>query len=171
MSLSKAERQTNVDFALQIFLSQLKLEWIRTFTINPEDPIYEMIYNTTWGELTDRYSYLERKPGVHNLFTLTPAGWFRALEVTGLLEKGTDFDEQVGKFSAALKARVKGRLEAALVELSTIEKETGIPRGIIANIIDIRYIDYELNRYGCHWAAGFEGRLIVAPTHFGLEVL
>jgi hypothetical protein len=28
-----------------------------------------------------------------------------------------------------------------------------------------------LNRYGCHWAAGFEGRLIVVPTHFGLEVL
>lgn len=170
MSLSKTERQANVDLALDLFLTELETEWIRTFTIDPENTTYSGIFSTTWGELTERYQYLQRTQGVYNLYTLTPGGWFTAMKQSGYLD-GSEFKGLVGKLSASLKARVKGRREPALVEISTVADEINIARGIIANIIDVRYIDNDLKRYGCSWASGFEGRLIVVPTHFGLEEL
>ena len=52
-----------------------------------------------------------------------------------------------------------------------IANETGIPNGLLANIIDAMLIEYVLNRHGAGWARGFDGKLILVPINLGLERL
>ena len=169
MSYSKEERQANVDYAMNLFFTKLGNQWIRTFFIDPTHADFSEICPTTWGELTERYSYIKALLG-GDLYALTPSGWLKCLEFRAI-PKTPEFQRDVGKLCASLKDYIKGRKESALVTVEALAAETNLPAGFICNLMDADFINLELRRYSASWASGLEGRMLVIPTNCGLEWL
>jgi hypothetical protein len=169
MSHSNADREANIELALKLFLEQLGDHWIKTSLIDPNASTYSDIYQTTWMELENRCLIAQ---SIVYQFVLTGYGWEKALALTG--KRNDTTREQIGRICQSLKLRVKGRANPAGVEFVTIQDikgDTGLSEGFISNIIEAKLIEQWLNREGAHWADGFDGRMVVVPLNFGLDIL
>lgn len=127
-------------------------------------PHFQQILPTTWKALADDGSV--RLTTIWH-FRLTPQGWITALEATGRL-----CDEQMkkdlGKLSAALKDRVKGRKEPGLVGTHEVVTETGLPHYWVVNVVHSHLIDHCLKSKDATWAPDDDMEsLIEVPIDFG----
>ena len=170
MSLSKTERQANIDIALKLQMEEVGERSIRQVFIDPTSDAYRDIHETTWIELQHR-GVIRRS--VLQYFSLSGYGWRTALELT---EQNNNYDTRVklGRMCSSLKAAVKGRSNpagVALVSAQDVAVETGLELGFVANVIDGELIDYWLKRHGAIWADGWEGQMLAVPLDFGLEKL
>jgi hypothetical protein len=95
-------------------------------------------------------------------------GWRQALKATGEIET-PEFNEKLGRLSAALKAKVKGRRQEALTNAQALAAETGLSEGWIYNVVESRIWTYHLNRVGPEMDAS--KKCIWVPIDFDMEPL
>jgi len=127
---------------------------------------FSAVFPTTWKALS-RGGFV--KDLNFNHYRFMPEGWIEALKVTGLFT-GQDLQEKAGKLSAALKKRVKGRLEDGLVSRAELANETGLPESFIYNAIDSHLLLQLFGHIDAHWATGDQMKnYIEIPIDFGHE--
>jgi|SRR5579872_138387 len=169
MSLSREERIANLEYALKVFVRDVNDNWIRHVHITPGGDEYDVIFETTWKELISRI-FLEElsMPGY---FFLTGHGWLTGLELLGR-KTDKDFRERVGRLFKTFKDEVKGRHEDAFIFIEDAATRSGLPTGLIANVIESKMCEYWFGMHGAHWES-YKGRGcgIIIPLNFGLELL
>ena len=168
MSLSKAGRQENVNRALRLLMDGVGERWIKKALIHAQSDPYKSVHETTWADLRNQDLIQDAGAGsVH----LTGQGWEDGLRSTG--RDNPDTLVRVERIYQGLRTIVAGRskpAESAPVRLGDVASATGLQSGFIANVIEARLIESWLNRRGATWASGFEGRMILVPPDFGVEV-
>jgi hypothetical protein len=169
MSLSKEERLQDIDRALKLFFDKLGSRSILEFIIDQRHCDYSELYETTSGDL-GRHFYIYSAHNMPFLFHITSAGWVKMLEICGALST-PDFKSTLGTVCAFLKSAVDGRSESAIVGVADVARQTGIPAGLISNIVEAQIIDRILKRHGPEWLPTNPRMLIVVKTDFGLEWL
>jgi hypothetical protein len=86
-------------------------------------------------------------------FQITPSGWIEALKATGVL-CNEQMKKDLGSLCGALKNRLNGRHEPALVGTDEIVSTTGLPRYWIVNVIHSHLVKYCLKKIDADWADG-----------------
>lgn len=150
---------------MRLLMNDVGDNWIASVLFTPGiKPQDEAIFKTTWNELESK-GYL-RSRGRH--YTMTGSGWRYGLELT---DRRYDplFKQQVGTLIAALKDTVKGRDKDFFPFPRAVAQDTGLPEGLIRNIIESNIIRYWLRRRGAELQ--HEGSIIRVPIDFGLELL
>jgi hypothetical protein len=167
MSLSAEDRRANLEFALTHLITLLEGEWARNICLKGDDrqADYPEILTTTWKELAAR-GYIEDKGF---WFRLTGRGWVHAMTLLGKKDDPA-FQEQYGKLAGCLKGVVKDRTEDKIVALHDVASSTGLPAGLISNMIESDVFRWFCNSKGASWV-GSGGYMIKVPLDFGLEML
>lgn len=169
MSLSKQQRQENLELALKQFASNIGSCPIGAYIIVPNDGHYQGIFETTWLDL-QRHGYLRPYPKFSGRLLLTGLGLRHGLELCGM-HQNKQLQEMLGKISKCLKGFVKGRKQAKGINVETIANETGLQKGFIINVIEAELLERWFKQYGTVWAPGFVGSIIIVPQDFGLPPL
>src|SRR5690242_1995521 len=99
MSLSRAQRLANLEYALKLFVRDVGDQYYRNVWFTPEGDEYDQIFPTTWNELEEQ-GYA--KHVVHDRYKLTGYGWLAGLELSGLLES-LEFKARLGTIAKAFK--------------------------------------------------------------------
>lgn len=167
MSLSKAERLENMQYALRIALIHLGDNAILTW-LDASDPVFGNVLLTTWKHLTDTWHAIEHRTSTSLSYELTGLGWRRALEVSGELQR-PEFKERLGKLCAAFKDTLKGRQSQTSVILREFAKQIGIPWQFIFNVVDSQMIEYCFKQRGVAWET--RAAVIRIPIDVGLDLL
>ncbi len=133
-----------------------------------DKPPLSEINPTTWTELRDKGYVAPLFSTTSRSYGLTGRGYLKALRVAGITERG-DFKSQLGVLAATLKKYVKGRQQAAFVNIDSVQQESGLSSGFIFNCIDSNLLEVCFNKKGAQWANGFRGTVIVVQPTFGQE--
>lgn len=163
MTFSKDDLLANKALALQIIGEHCASAAIGD-EYEKDLPHFQPILATTWKSLADD-DCVRLSSRWH--FRLTSTGWIKALESTGkFCDEQTKKD--LGKLSAALKDRLEGRRDPALVGTHEIVTETGLPHYWVVNAICSHLIEHCLKKKGADWAPddGMES-MIEVPIDFG----
>lgn len=113
-----------------------------------EPPFAGTIVRTTWEDLL-RSGYVANV--LDNVYRLTARGWLYCLELADAA-KSPAFMERFGRILAALKRRVKGRVEPAILSPRELAEEVHEPFGWIFNVIDSKAAsDLNSGRIGATW--------------------
>jgi hypothetical protein len=127
---------------------------------------------TTWRELLDERLVTD-KPSVMGQarYSLTHAGWLRALIISGDVDS-LDLRDRCVRLAKALKSAVKGRTSHydQFVGVNAVESDAGLPEGWIVNAIHSKLLGVVFP--DDKWDAQMEGgnMIRVSPT-FGLNHL
>ena len=168
MSLSQSARLQNMNRAIKLLMDDVGDQWIRKALINPESDALKSIHRTTWEDLRSQH-LIQGVAAGHVL--LTGKGWEAGMKlVHGDL---SDTRARVERIYHALESAAAGRSApgaASPVRISQVSSQAGVQSVFVANVIEARLIESWLHRRGAMWAAGFEGRMILVPVDFGVEI-
>jgi hypothetical protein len=149
MTVSRQDLQTNMAQSLKLIG-----EFCTTAPIGElhqkEQAEFESILPTTWQALND-LGHIRLLNTWH--FQITPSGWIEALKATGVL-CNEQMKKDLGSLCGALKNRLNGRHEPALVGTDEIVSTTGLPRYWIVNVIHSHLVKYCLKKIDADWADG-----------------
>jgi hypothetical protein len=168
MTKSREDRLASIDEAILLLMDNLHGRSIMEVFID-ERFMDDRILSTTWDELKDRY--FVRETNSRYTYTLSGLGWIIGLKLRGDFETDA-LKGMAGALCAALKDRVKGRQDDAMVQVAELAVETGIPEAFIRNAVEADLF-YELfGTKGAAWAS-FEDRrrFILIPRGFGMQLL
>jgi hypothetical protein len=141
--------------------------WIKVALINPKSDAYRGVAQTTWADLRSQELIEDAKA---RCVLLSAHGWEMGIRSFGAGHR--EWRENVGHIYKSIKSlTVRTNLDAiSPVRLGRVASHAGLPAGFVANVIEARLIESWLNRRGVTWASGFEGRVILVPVDFGLEL-
>lgn len=170
MTLSKTDRQKNLDEALLLLMEDLhgcSVSIMGAF-IN-ERFLDSRILRTTWDELKERH--LVRETNSRYMYTLSGNGWIQGLKLRG--EYCTDELKAITrKLSAALKDKLKGRQCEEMVTVAEVAEKSGLPEAFIRNAIESDLIHELFGTKGATWASDEDrGKFISIPVGFGQKPL
>jgi hypothetical protein len=164
MSISPDACLQNRKEALKLLVERVGDSYYRDVSVRPG---FAGILPPTWQDLVDDYKVNRLLNG--HYYELTSSGWLEGLEISGRIDDPT-FIDSLGRISQALKDRVKGRHQEALVGSDDLAKETGLPLGLIQSVIDSDILRYRFNEVPAQWASTGDDRiLILIPTNVGLK--
>jgi hypothetical protein len=166
MSLSREDRIANFNLTLAHMVEAVGEQSYSLVLITPSSDAYGDTYPTTWIELESK-CYIASVLGGHSR-QLTGLGWLRGMEVLGKKDDA-EFQSRLGMLCAQLKSHVNGRQQVAVVSVANVARDSGLPIGLVHNIVDAGLIDAWQQRQGPKWA--IRGQLISIPADFGLEFL
>jgi hypothetical protein len=139
--------------------------------VEPSDPGFDNALTTTWRELLDD-GLIDDEFSTHGgpAFRLTPAGWLRALLISGTADT-PECRDRCARLARALKSVIKGR--ASHYDEFTSEDEiaevANLPVGWVFNAVRSRLLTVVFPKD--RWDATIDKCLIrVSPT-FGLNQL
>jgi hypothetical protein len=161
MTLARTERSEHFSTALKIILDGIGDAPLDEVPFAPS--AHPDILNTTWDELLAA-ELIEALPTGE--YILTGRGWTAGVISTGQVND-TAFQSRIGTVFAALKAFVKGRAGSVIIAFRDIVNQTGLPEGLVFNVIEGRYIEEISKRRGASWVK--PGRLVLVPVAFGIE--
>jgi hypothetical protein len=167
VSLSIEERQKEMARALQLILERLGDRKINAFSLDPTEPPFSDIHQTTWIELQEM-NYV-RPLLKSSRFSLTGSGWLRALQHSGAT-RNRSFDRDSETLLASIKRQVKGGHGARIVMLKALARDSGLSESWIYNALESDLLEAHYGRKGATWAHGFEGSMIHVPRTFGLKL-
>lgn len=128
------------------------------------DTVYVSVQRTSWDELVSEGLLIKHGNAYH---FLTAKGWSEALFRYGNLSD-PGFQQRIGRLSKALKDRIKGRSDSALIQFDEVTTDAGLPPGWAFNAIDSHLICRIYGKKDAGWLDGARGRLVEIPRDFGL---
>jgi hypothetical protein len=168
MTVPEKKQLENVNLALRALMAELNSGAISATFFDPKSSSFKEVLQTTWKELIDQgwLEGLELYGRVH--FRLTGSGWVEGLYRT---DAATDprLTGNLAVLAAVLKGYVKGRDSDAIVEFSTLLRDSSLPSGWVFNAIDSNLFEKLWRRRGAHW--GERGILVAVPLNFGLKLI
>lgn len=167
VTISASERADNLNRALVLMLDATDSNPIDDVYFRPDDAEFASILATTWSELLGRGYIKNAVPSGPPHYQLTGGGWAKAMQVSERAET-VEFQERLGKLTAALKQRIKGRSDEALVSLHELAGETQLPLGWVTNAIEADAISVFFRRRGATWRTARQ--VVSVPLDFGLPL-
>jgi hypothetical protein len=170
MTISKQQRKDDLEKALALVLEQLGDRQLNRVRFNPGEPPFDEILPTSWPAL-EKYGRIDITGcfGSSSHFTLTGHGWLTAMQDGGHTET-EQFNQNLGRLMAALKAKVKGRAQTAFAGIDEIAATSGLPAAFIWNIIESDAITVLKDSESAEWE-GAGKNVIKIPIGFGHERL
>jgi len=158
-----------LEYTIKLLTRDVGNNWIASVLIEPAGTAeYNAIFNSTWSELKAKY-YISSKG--HGLFyTLTGYGWMKGCELLGR-KTDQNFKVDIGKVAKVLKDSIKGRDNDTFLFTEAVQRESGVPEGLICNIIDSNIFEHWFHKRGAKWESQGRGQLIKIPLDFGLELI
>jgi len=130
MTVPEKKQLENVNLALRALMAELNSGAISATFFDPKSSSFKEVLQTTWKELIDQgwLEGLELYGRVH--FRLTGSGWVEGLYRT---DAATDprLTGNLAVLAAVLKGYVKGRDSDAIVEFSTLLRDSSLPSGFL----------------------------------------
>jgi hypothetical protein len=171
MSVSDADRRQDKQRTLCSLLALVGDRHIFEVAAEPSDETFKRTLPTTWRELLDD-GLIDDKLSTFGgpAFRLTPAGWLRAMLVSGTVDTA-DCVDRCTRLAGALKSIIKGRNthHDGLTSDHEIAAAAQLPVGWVFNAIKSRLLGVVFPKD--RWDATIEKRTIrVSPT-FGLNHL
>ena len=170
MTISTDDRLKNLQTALVVMKDKLGDRATYREVFDSEAEAFEEIYPTTWKDLEER-GLVKGVPAWKGstLYQLTGLGWLRAISSNGEIET-PEFEQKLGRLSAALKARVKGRHQEAAATIDELAQETALPEDWIYNIVDSEYWRHWRHRAGPIFDSVDQLKnYVVIPIDFDME--
>ncbi len=145
-------------------LEQLSDGAIDDTLFDPTDASFQEIIPTTWSEL-ERDGWVEQIRETQH-YRFTGLGWLQAVKLAGRLDDDL-LSTKAGRLFATMKSYVKGRQKPCVAKLAQLAQESGVPEGLVFNIIESNILEEHLKRRGARWQD--RGRLIFIPVDFSVE--
>jgi hypothetical protein len=168
MSRSDKQRRDNMCLAMRLMMQDLGEPYERQLHVTRTTKFAD-VHRTTWDELAEQNLV---KAWTYDRYWLTGPGWIAGLKLTGRF-KAPEFQQMVGKLSAALKARVKAinRDQWGGAGRAELARETGLTEFFIQDVIDSHLLR-EMGDIDASWGKGDSMKnYIDIPPRFGLEPL
>jgi hypothetical protein len=155
-------------------LEDLGDRYVFEYGVEPTDAGFDNVFQTTWRELLDDGLIDDKMSSFgHPAFRLTPAGWLRAMTVSGAVDSG-DVRARCTRLARTLKSVVKGRQSHydEFVSVDSIAADAQIPEGWVFNAIKSRLLGvvFPDDRWDAEIDPKSSRHIRVSPT-FGLNHL
>ena len=172
MTLSKQDRDGNMDHALTLMLEQLGDEYTDSAqgVFDTADRRFQHIHRSTWADMED-LGYIRRDDQITGQATpeylFTPVGWYAAHDRRENTQKRSEFVSKLAGLSKALKDCTKADNRAETLEdARTIAASADLSYNFVCNAIDSAALDNCFGRRGVRWN-GRAGDYILIPANFG----
>jgi hypothetical protein len=164
MTISPEARRTDAIALLAALYAALGDAPIDCTAFDPADPKFASFRRTSWDELAAEGLLSDFDSSRH---FLTAKGWSEAL-VRANDHKTMAFELRIGQLSQALKRKVKGRHNSALITLGDVVLDSKLPSGWVFNALDAHLICRIHGKRDAGWLDGARGRVVEIPRDFGL---
>jgi len=174
MSISDDQRREDKRRTLCLILQQLGDRHVFEFGVEPTDSGFTGVLQTTWRELLDDGLVDDKMSSMgHPAFRLTPAGWLRAMTISGAVDL-PDVRDRCTRLAKSLKAVVKGRHSHydEFASIDSVAASAQIPRGWVYNAVKARLLGvvFPDDRWDAEIDPKSRTLIRVSPT-FGLNHL
>jgi hypothetical protein len=174
MSVSDDQRREDKRRTLCTILQQLGDRHFSAYGVEPTDPEFADVLQTTWRELMDDGLLDDKHSSMgHPVFRLTSHGWLRAMALSGQLDS-VEVRDRCRRLARALKSVVKGRSSHydEFVDVDTIAAAAELPPGWVFNAIKSKLLGvvFPDDRWDAHLDPKSRSTIRVSPT-FGLNHL
>jgi hypothetical protein len=174
MSVSDDQRREEKRRTLCSIYEQLGDRYVSEYGVEPTDPEFIHVLQTTWRELLDDNLIDDKRSSMGRpVFRLTPYGWLRALTLSNDIDSAKT-RERCTRLARALKAVVKGRSSHydGFVSIDTLASTAGLPAGWVFNAIKARLLGvvFPNDRWDAQIDQKSHKHVRVSPT-FGLNHL
>jgi len=163
----KEERMEKVNHVFKLLMEDVGERWIKVALINPNSGRYRGIAVSTWADLKSQHLIHDANAG---WVILSDSGWEAGLRLA--YRDNPEALEKIERIYKSIKSMSgESSLDAVIpVRLGKVASHSGLPAGFVANVIEARLIESWLKKRGVSWVSGFEGRIILVPLDFGLEL-
>jgi hypothetical protein len=167
MTLSKQNREDNIEYALRLMKGKLGDRAMFKEFFDSDDQEFAGVHPTTWKELESKGLVRAHRTLNSADYELLGPGWYCAMAIDDLFDT-PEFQEPFGKLSAALKKYVDGRQEEGITSVSRLVEETGLTEDWIYNVITGKIWEYHMKRVGARLDGG---EVVWIPIDFNMEHL
>jgi hypothetical protein len=174
MSIPDDQRRQDKHRTLCRMLEALDDRAVFQLGIEPTDPGFGDVLQTTWRELLDDGLIDDGRSSFDGpVFRLTSAGWVRAMTISGAVDT-PDLRDRCTRLARTLKAIVKGRTSHydEFVSVDDAATRAGLPAGFVFNAVKARLLGvvFPNDRWDAEIDPESHSMIRVSPT-FGLNVL